>query len=203
MKQHLRAYHDVGNNECDFCGDHHHSKIEYKDKAGNHHVCKTCYFKTTGKHSRAEHVWSKYLDKYDVGHVSGADDSLKRLGGCQKYRPDRISIGINLVEIDECDEKQHRSNSGNYTCDEKRISDIYDEQGICGKTMIVTRFNPDNYKPADGQAKKTMTQRLRQLVLLKKRLRKNPPTDKIHIYYMFYDMDNPRVSQNIPHTFIF
>lgn len=201
LKRHIRETHDIGDNECDFCGTCKYSKIEYKDCAGTHYICKTCYFKVTGKHSRAEHVWSKYLDNYDVVHAVGNDDSLKRLGGCQNYRPDRITIGLDLVELDECDEHQHRYNSGNYTCDEKRISDIYDEEGICGKTMIVTRFNPDTYKVHGGK-QKTMNERLRNLVLLKRSLRKAPPKNKIHIYYLFYDKDNPRIAQNIPHTII-
>jgi len=130
------------------------------------------------------------------------DTSLLQLGGCQRYRPDRIYIGINTVEIDECGEHQHKYNTGNYSCDEKRISDIYDEKGICGKQLIVTRFNPDNYTPTDSTGKKSLTERLKALVNLKKHLRTHPPDDKIHIYYLFYDRDNPRISQNIPHTLI-
>jgi len=202
VNRHKKDYHDIGDKECDFCGEDHYSHIKYEDHVGQHYVCKACYFKATGKHSRSEHVWSKYLDKYDIVPISGSDDSLKSLGGCQTYRPDRISIGLELVELDECDENQHKHNSGNYTCDEKRISDIYDETGICGKTLIVTRFNPDNYKPPEGEKKKAMNERLRNLVLLKRRLRKNPPRDKIHIFYLYYDYHNPRIAKNIPHTLI-
>ncbi len=114
-----------------------------------------------------------------------------------------INVGIDMVELDECDEHQHKYNNGNYACDEKRISDIYDEEGICGKKMIVIRWNPDNYEVPDGYKKKNRDERLKLMVRLKRYLRENPPESKIHIFYMFYDDDSIRLSQKINHTLIY
>jgi len=115
-----------------------------------------------------------------------------------------LYVGVDKVEIDECDEHQHKRKNGNYSCDEKRISDIYDEDGINGKDLVVIRWNPDNYKVPSGYTKKNRQERLELMVKLKKKLReKKIMEDKIHIYYMFYDIDNPRLSKSIPYTMIY
>ena len=171
---------------------------------GLHKICRNCYKKVTGKNSRIEHIWSNYIDK-ELGtkFLSSNDRSLKSNGGCSSYRPDKLYIGVERVELDECDEHQHKRKNGNYSCDEKRISDIYDEQGIRGKNLVVIRWNPDTYKIPSGYTKKNRQERLKLFVKLKKKLRTIKQTDKIHIYYMFYDMDNSRISKRIPYTLIY
>ena len=204
LKQHKAHVHDIGEHECEFCCYNRNSHIPYKDQTGTHKICRKCYKKSTGKESRIEHIWSDYIDK-ELGTelLSSSDRSLKSNGGCSSYRPDKLYIGIEMVEIDECDEYQHKRKNGNYTCDEKRISDIYDEEGIQGKNLVVIRWNPDTYKVPSGYTKKNRQERLKLFIKLKKKLRTKSHTDKIHIYYMFYDMDNPRLSKRIPHTLIY
>jgi hypothetical protein len=200
IKKHLEGPHDMGDKQCDVCL--HNVFSLTKHETGN--ICRKCYRKMTGRGTRVEKDWSDYTDKHlGTEFLSGTDDNLISLGGCQLYRPDKLYIGIDTVELDECDEHQHSYHSDSYSCDEKRISDIYEEDGICGKTMIVIRWNPGTYKPPDGEKKKNRKERLEMFVKLKKHLRKNPPTDKIHIYYMFYTHDNPLISQNIPATMIY
>ena len=41
----------------------------------------------------------------------------------------------------------------------KRISYIYDEEGICGKKMVVIRWNPHKYKIPKGPFKKSTKQK--------------------------------------------
>jgi hypothetical protein len=97
----------------------------------------------------------------------------------------------------ECDENQHTSVS--YMCDEKRISDCYDE--FDGKQLIVIRWNPDKYIPDEG----TKLNFGKRLTLLKEQILKvikSPPDNKIFIYYMFYDDDNPLLSKNLPYLII-
>ena len=38
-----------------------------------------------------------------------------------------------LVEVSECDEHQHKRENGDYTCDEKRLTELYDEPSIMVK----------------------------------------------------------------------
>ena len=208
LTRHKERAHDIGNYTCDFCDYNRNSHIPYKDKIGKHHICRKCYRKATGKESRIEHIWSNYLDKHiGTEYLLSSDKSLKSQGGCQLYRPDKLYIGIDSVEIDECDEDQHKYNNGNYECDEKRISDIYDENGISGKNLIVIRWNPDNYefpkKYTEKYTKKLRQERLELCVKLKKYLRENPPQSKIHIFYMFYSKNNHRISENYQVTMIY
>lgn len=200
LKSHLERIHDIGDHKCDFCLSNRNSHIKHEDSL----LCRECFNKATGKTSRVEKKWSDYIDKHlGTEFLSSNDRSLKSNGGCQLYRPDKLYIGIDMVEVDECDEHQHQYSSGGYSCDEKRISDIYEEKGICGKTLVVIRWNPDHYVVPDGYSKKKRAERLEMMVSLKRHLRANPPQDKITIYYMFYDMDNELITKNYPKKLIY
>ena len=204
LKRHKSNVHDIGNNRCDVCYENRHSKILYEDNYGKHKICKKCYKTITGKESRIEHIWSDHIDKYyGTEYLSSSDGSLNSNGGCQLYRPDKLYISDDIVLLLECDENQHKWNIGDYSCDEKRISDIYDELGIRGKKLIVIRWNPDNYKPVENYNKLNRKGRLELMINVMKHVVENPPTEMIHIYYLFYDEDNERLSQNISHTLIY
>lgn len=204
-KEHEKYKHDIGNNICDFCANSTLSSNEYYDPINNIEctICNSCFKQTTGLGSRKEEIWSRYIDKELGTHgLSGTDRALSSIGGCSLYRPDKIYIDTNIVEIGECDEDQHKYM--NYSCEEKRISDIYNELGICGKHMYVIRWNPDNYKPIKGIRLDRIT-RLKIYVYLAKKLRQKTyteNTDVIHIYYMFYSLDNDNIVKNIPFTHI-
>ena len=205
LKRHKALVHDIGDYQCEFCLCNRNSHIPYTDHTGKHKICRKCYKKATGKESRIELTWSDYIDK-ELGteYLSSSDKSLKSNGGCFLYRPDKLYIGVERVEVDECDEHQHKRKNGTYSCDEKRITDIYGEDGIKGKDLVVIRWNPDNYKVPSGYTKKNRKERLELMVKLKKKLReKKIMRGKIHIYYMFYDIDNPRLSKRISHTMIY
>ena len=202
LNEHSKNVHDIGDKKCDFCLENHFTRNLHKDSQGTHKVCRKCYKKATGKSSRVETIWSNYIDQnLGIQGLVGSDKSLKSMGGCLKYRPDKLYIDKDYVELCECDERQH-SGTHNYSCDEKRVTEIYGEEGISGKTMAVIRWNPDLYKPPEGK-RKLRNERLAMMIELQKKLRSKPPAEKIHVYYMFYNKDNANITQNLPKTFIY
>ena len=206
LKQHLANRHDIGDHKCDYCLGNRNSSILYTDKALHTvvKICRRCYNKKTGKHSRVELKWSDYLDeKIGTEFLLSSDRSLRSLGGCSLKRPDKLYASQDLVIIGECDEHQHNTCNGNYTCEEQRLSELYDDPSICGKTLVVIRWNPHKYTPPNGQTRKKRSDRLNMYVELHERLCKNPPTDKITVYYMFYDSDNSRICKNLPVKMIY
>ena len=78
-----------------------------------------------------------------------------------------------LVEIDECDEHQHTGDS--YQCEDRRLSELYDDPSICGKKMVVIRWNPHSYTPPEGVSKLSLIERPELMVELKRHLRVHPP----------------------------
>ena len=206
LKIHREFVHDIGTNQCEYCCNNRNSKNSYLCKITGitSNICNGCYNKVTGKNTRKEKEWSDYLDKHlGINGLLSSDKNLRQLGGCQRYRPDKLYTDLNYVELAECDEFEHKRSNGNYECDERRISEIYEEDGIIGKNMAVLRWNPDNYTPKEGLKKLSRKERLKVYVELSKKLReKTSHADKIHIYYLFYSEDNPRLSKNIPYTMI-
>lgn len=200
LKTHKEEHHNMGKYQCGFCLQNRNTTNKYKDAQGKHNICNVCYKAATGQSTRIETEMSEYLDKH-VGedYLLGSDKSLKAMGGCQLYRPDKLYTSPDLVIVVECDEHQHKYSNGDYRCDEKRISDIFDE--FDGKTMVVIRWNPHAYKPIKGK-KLGKKERLERLVKLYHELCHTKHDDPIHIYYMWYDANNPRIAVNIPYTMI-
>jgi hypothetical protein len=103
------------------------------------------------------------------------------------------------VELGECDEKQHTGHNGDYSCEEERLSEIYDEPSICGRKLVVLRWNPDGYRPPAGQTKvKGKEKRMAIYLALHRKLRQHPPSALITVYYLFYSEDNPRICRQYP-----
>ena len=155
LKEHKEFVHDIGKHKCDFCLNHRNSHIEYEDSNKvKSSICRKCYQKVTGKKSRAEKIWSDYLDEhFGTEYLLGSDKSLKSMGGCTLKRPDKLYASPDTIFLCECDEHQHLYENGTYQCDEKRITDIYNTNFVT-KQMIVIRWNPDSYKPLKDNKKK-------------------------------------------------
>ena len=84
-------------------------------------------------------------------------------------------------------------------CEEERLSEIYDEPSICGRKLVVLRWNPDGYQPPAGQAKVTGKEKRMAIYLaLHRKLRQHQPSDLITVYYLFYSKDNPRICRQYP-----
>ena len=202
LREHLALKHDVGRHRCVYCLQNRNSRIVHE----GHPICRGCFRRATGKESRIEHVWSDFVDReLGTAFLVGADDSLRSLGGCSLKRPDKMYGSPDRVEIDECDEHQHRRANGDYTCEEQRLSELYDEPSICGKQLVVIRWNPDAYTPLPGRPRLRRPHRLRLFVQLKAHLRTLDNAAlgaPIVVFYMFYDRDSPRVCRNLPHYFV-
>ena len=207
LKKHKEMVHDIGEHECQICFNKRNSRNKYVDNQGSHMICNNCYYKVTGKKTRKEKIWSDYLDQHLECPAVASDKSLKSIGGCILERPDKLYTDISYTEIGECDEYEHLNHNGDYTCDEQRISKIYDEEGIIGTFMNVLRWNPDKYTVPLKYQRKTQKERLEIYVALAKKLREkaknNEFRDRIHIYYLFYSEDNPLIAKNIPYTMIY
>jgi len=164
--------------------------------------------KATGQQSRKETLWSDYLDTHLEFPATSSDKSLKSLGGCILQRPDKLYTSPTYTEIGECDEFEHLNKNGDYRCDEKRITKIYDEEGIMATHLNVLRWNPDDFKAPRGVRKPNFEERMEIYVALSQKLREYSSKNKfneshIHIYYMFYSKNNPLIAKNIPYTMIY
>ena len=201
LKRHQAYLHNIGENQCDSCLKNINCTIAYNDSYGIHNICRTCYRRWTGKESRIETQMSNFLDNIDflLPFLIGSDISFKNMGGCQRYRPDKLYASANVVLHIECDEFQHKRTNIHYSCDEKRISDCYDE--FPGKKYIVIRWNPHTYK-TDG-TKLSKKERFEVLKRVCRESLDNPPEEEIFIYYLFYDNDNPLLAQNIKYKLIY
>ena len=203
LKKHLEFVHDIGRHKCNICKHNRNISIKYKDTTKKIlKICKKCYKKTTGMNSRVEEQASKYLDKIKSirPYLVGTDMSFKSMGGCQKYRPDKIYMSSDLVLHIEIDERQHKWNKETYSCEERRITECYDE--FIGKKYVVIRWNPHNYKPKDNIKKKNRKERLERLKTLIEDILRDPPKEMIYIYYLFYDIDNKNIVKNIKYKII-
>ena len=143
---------------------------------------------------------SDYLDQLDFlkPFLIGSDSQFKSMGGCSRKRPDKLYLSQKLALWIECDEHQHNYNNGSYLCEEKRISDCFDEfQNV---KLVVVRWNPHAYKT--NTQRKNRQQRLRELHNLCEQIIKKPPKELIKVYYMYYDKDNPLICRNIPFEMI-
>ena len=120
IKQHLSWFHDIGDHHCISCDRNRNSSIEYNKTM----ICRECYHKVTGKDSRVEKTMSDYLDALEwlKPFLISSDKALKSIGGCTSYRPDKLYASDNKVIQIECDEQQHKHNSGNYSCDDRHKS---------------------------------------------------------------------------------
>ena len=201
LNRHLKYVENIGNKTCQRC---------YKENLGvvkpygmNEmyiDMCDDCAIDTKQK-KRIEERYAHYLKKhYDF---PCRNDVIVRGDACTRYRPDIIYEGPKRILHIEIDEHQHQKKGGDYSCDEKRISDLYDEfQTPVPDHYIVIRLNPDSYqtekKYYQVDRDKVFKKRAKILLKLMKKIEKNPPESKICIYYLYYSYDSNRIAKNIP-----
>lgn len=196
LKRHLSCIHNIGDFYCEICYRNVFSVTTLTDDQGDHNVCRKCYNKATGKDSRVETQMSEYLDEeFGIEYLIATDN---RIYGekCQKYRPDKLYASPDRVIHVECDEKQHKDRY-DHSCEERRISEIYDE--FIGKDYVIIRWNPDDYNTSSKLSRKD---RLKLLVDVMKFAQKMIVPNKIIVIYLFYDKTNPVICKTMQKIFI-
>jgi hypothetical protein len=107
-----------------------------------------------------------------------------------KSRPDFLwDFGTHIVIV-ECDESQHSSNC--FEGEQKRMINIWSVLG--GIPTIFIRYNPDNYIAKRGK-KESLVKREDILVRWLKKLRSEPPQEKLQVLYLFYDGYSPETTR--------
>ena len=205
LKQHLKYVENIGDKTCERC---YETNLGVVKPYGMNNMfidmCDKCAIET-GQKIRIEHRYTHYLDKH-FDFPSRADQSLKG-DVCHNYRPDKIYLGNNMILHIEIDEHEHQKKGGNYTCDEKRISEIYDEfKTMVPDHYIVIRLNPDSYstekKYYRADRDKVFSKRAKILVALMKKIIQEPPSSLQCVYYLYYSEDSERITKNIPHVML-
>ena len=209
LEKHFKNYHDRGNEVCVSCNERVFKlHCYYYEKGKTCKICRRCYKEKTGKDSRIEHILSDYLDTFIDKEFILTEDSKVHGATCSDYRPDKMYHDSfhNLVLHFECDENEHKGKNGDYSCDEKRISEIYDEfKESKIENYIVIRYNPDPFKKPDKYKKTRFTKEYRR-DLLKKVINHIFEFESQHpilIIYMFYSPDSDRFSKNLPNIKIY
>ena len=198
LTRHLSNVHDIGPLTCEYCCNNVSKLHKHTDKYATSSICRKCFHKATGYKTRIEKEIVEHLIS-EIDFPLLKKDQTVQGEACQKYRPDAMWASHERVIHFECDENQHSGVS--YSCDEKRISDLYDEYP--GKSVVWIRWNPDGYKPEPGFEKKTKKQRFSMLVDEINNVFTSELDTMISVIYMFYSYGNANVSRNIKHTMIY
>ena len=163
-------------------------------KGAEYEICRECCLEITGYTSkRPETIVKEYLQRHYKQHMLIANKQVKG-DACLNYLPDIVYADPNRVVIVEIDENGHRSRS--YECDQRRMSDIYDE--FAGKTVLWVRFNPDSYPGGN----KDVYERLPELQRLLERIETMEFDTMMHLFYMYYDQNWQNVAKDLPKTFM-
>ncbi len=201
LDRHRRLTHDIGDHECELCYKKCARLRPCTDPATSIgcKTCRDCFAKVTGKDIRIEHEWSLYLDEHFCPEWRVCTDS--RVGGesCSSYRPDGLWASSLIVLQWELDEHQHQGTS--YDCDERRISELYDE--FPGKQYVVVRVNPHSYKAPPKTIKPSQDERKALMLRVMQSCLDREWETPIHVVYMFYSTDNANITRNIGKTLLF
>ena len=152
------------------------------------------------KKERIEHKYVKHirqLFKFPFIH-----DKFINGDNCVARKPDLFwpDARLNCHIILEIDEREHRSNNGDYSCDEARIFELWEEfRTAVPKHFVVIRLNPDGYSKNHSDRSVVFKDRLAHVVDILKQVRERPPPGLMSIVYMYYSPNNSRISKNIPH----
>ena len=194
MKYHLSGVHDVGEFECDFCVKKCSCLSEYDDREGTHRICRSCYNKQVHASSRYEVNMRNYLLRempQITPYLIAADQTVRGEACGRRYRPDMLYADPNTVIHIECDENQHTFSAG-YSCEERRISELYDE--FPGKRYFVIRWNP-NFWRGGRKSFDTRLKKLRECILEALATGDGP---LIRVWYLYYDTDNDSICKHLP-----
>ena len=202
LKIHYQGKHDRGDNPCEMpmCSNIVYNLFQYKGIG----ICRQCAKEHGLKKQRIELKYLKALKKkFDFPFTH---DQRVQGDQCTRYRPDAMYLDANhKVHIQlEIDEYQHRLNNGNYSCEEKRISELYDEfKHNVPQHYVVVRLNPDAQFPGQRVDRdKVFRSRIDALAKILHQVRTNPPPELISVVYMYYDVCNHQIVKQFPTYFV-
>ena len=196
LKTHVQQVHDIGDFKCQNCFEPHYKHEPYTKNNHTMYLCKECYRKFSGFNSRIELEYVEYIRENFKFPFLAHNKSMNALGGCTRKRPDLIFTSDNLIMIIEIDEHQHIYENGSYSCEEKRITELYENQTI---PMVVIRINPHKTTFSTKRCNQHSGKKTRQtrLVAFMNEIVSKQNDDMIKLYYMYYNHDNPKICQNI------
>jgi hypothetical protein len=196
LNTHINQVHDIGDKVCSCCN----RLVYYSNKRSGKLLCRDCGSKTKTSKQLA---WSKFIDN-KVGKKYQPSES-KRLSysRCGLVGPDKVFCTKKTIEIDEYDELMHLYIPGTYKCEENRLRYIYNYYKSSKKNMVVIRFNPDRYIPNKGTKYVKQSDRYLVHTKLKLYLRRNPPTQPLTVYYLFYHNHSPKIVKKYPYKMIY
>ena len=206
LQRHLEIKHNIGDKKCQVCLNNFFKLFNLNyEKYKNIKSCRNCFARITKLAPSKEQVFSNFLDTIIPRDFIICEDSEINGNKCLSYRPDKLYMDTHgLILHFECDENEHRNKD--YSCDEKRISDLYDEFDKVSNYVII-RFNPDKFKIPKEYKNVEFDEEYRYTILsnlvsdlLEYKLDED---DKIQVLYLFYSKKNKNITKNIKHHFIY
>lgn len=208
LKSHLGKVHDIGEKQCQYCLGNRYSLEKMYDAVlkTDVNICRQCHTKSTGYKTRIEKQVVQVLEKEIEFPMTKANQQVNG-DACLKYRPDIMYSTPGVIVYVEIDEHEHQYGNGGYECDEKRMSELFDETS--GQQVIWVRYNPHSYKVPSGytiikdepKRRQVLVKTLREIFKTSDAILKE--LGPLSVHYICYSHDNPLISQNIPHKMIY
>ena len=200
--------HNKDKRRCEFCGGSELCKNEWcTTKKRYNGYCARCYIfqfpdaKLSKNYKTKERTTVSKIEEYFPNLTWVKDKTIE--GGCSMRRPDLlVDMGshIIIIELDE-----HKHNSESYSCENKRICQIWNDVGE--RNIIFIRFNPDSYTNSEGikikscfkenrnigaltlnpKEEKQWNERIEKLLETIEYWTNNVPDKLIEITFLFYD----------------
>lgn len=207
LTRHLSQVHDIGDKQCEFCVGNVNKLNSYTDPKTKekHNICRACYNKATGHSTSREKQMVETLKKNPLigPFIILTNQVIKHHMSQTLRRPDvLLSCPNNIHIIIECDECQHSGYVDK--CEDGRMDEIIDE--FKNGRVIFIRWNPDTYKIEKGKKRKTRPERLKALQqkVIELSQKQYKDTDSfVQVHYMYYDEDNPVITQRFEKYFTY
>lgn len=207
LREHYVNVHDVGDETCELCMKSCNKLHPYSDPntTEDFNICKKCNEKIINPQTTVEHFVFKWLEKNFEFPIIKRNHRVNG-NACLKYRPDGMYAcpDSKVVIYVEVSEYQHSGN--NYQCDEKRMSELYDETP--GFLVVFLHFNPHGFTAPEGQKKpRKVEKRLELLLSAMKYILKDHEKIReealLQCFYLYYSKTNPNIAKNIPKKFFY
>jgi hypothetical protein len=208
LTRHMSLIHDIGDEQCQLCLQNTYKTTSWTDPKTKktHEICRKCFRKATGHETRIEKQIVEYLQE-NFKHPMIRQDQQVKGDACLNYRPDIMyaCCATDLVIYVEIDEHEHKYSNGSYKCDEKRMSDLYDETP--GKQVVFIRYNPHKYTVCDDdpyvESKNRRKLLLNVLNYTVKNYKKLKKKHLMNIFYICYSEDNEYIAKSIPNKLVY